>query len=695
MADLDTTPGSREGDSFDPDADSSIEDGWGLKYPADHSIPKALYIKAQNHQDQLTQEERQILLSRGDLVGKALGHPESLTIGEMHEVMSWPSPEVVHTNIQRATGGTLSTPFDLYAKGEDALARGQIRDFLSDEEIALIRLHFHSVDDTDVNPIGLGSALARPGASQAATLTARRMGLEFRVWHAALYQKTGQKHPDYRKLMQPAQPASTVPSNFSRVMPPSMQGPESATVPSLNGQPRRHSDILRAKMDLAEQFKLGKVTADEFAARNEQYGVALRVSNTDLYGTKDWPPIGIRRSPIDLFGDELRLSAFDAEPMWYTLPEDEKEPYRAQSETRRREAWADYEGNGQRTTTLQAEENLRRQFSLGNVTEEEFLVQAKSYEAARQAEYVDTHGSDDWPPAGNKRSAIEIFANEMSLSGFDANSIWHTISDDNKEVYRAQAERLRREAWAEHYRGPLGENTRPIDIAHAMYFIDEERRLGNITVEEAEARNMAYLEVLRAAQPAAVFHHFEGPRYDDPYPMPPIPLPSPSDQWGIDNWPPGSNRYSPVRLFAEETNLWGWHVVPGWFALPENLKEAYRARCETLRREALTEYEKAQSEGTPFYSPFMNQRLQYPTNPFPPERMGQSIPNIPETSSTISGFMVFCDELEGMELDEKFERWNALTEEQKRPYNERAPAKHAALVAAYNNAYANKSEDED
>ncbi|TQN70216.1 hypothetical protein CSHISOI_05333 [Colletotrichum shisoi] len=49
---------------------------------ADDTIPLTLYAKAHSHPDQLTQDERGLLNSRGDVVGKALADPDSLTPDE-------------------------------------------------------------------------------------------------------------------------------------------------------------------------------------------------------------------------------------------------------------------------------------------------------------------------------------------------------------------------------------------------------------------------------------------------------------------------------------------------------------------------------------------------------------------------------------------------------------------------------------
>lgn len=54
--------------------------------------------------------ERQLLLSRGNVLGKVLAYPSLLTTDEIHEACGWPLPDVVRANIQSATSGSLSTP---------------------------------------------------------------------------------------------------------------------------------------------------------------------------------------------------------------------------------------------------------------------------------------------------------------------------------------------------------------------------------------------------------------------------------------------------------------------------------------------------------------------------------------------------------------------------------------------------------
>ncbi|KAK8071405.1 hypothetical protein PG997_011608 [Apiospora hydei] len=58
-------------------------------------ITKAPYEKAERRNADLSDGARALLLSRGDTVGKALVHPESLTLAERYEVLGWGPPETL------------------------------------------------------------------------------------------------------------------------------------------------------------------------------------------------------------------------------------------------------------------------------------------------------------------------------------------------------------------------------------------------------------------------------------------------------------------------------------------------------------------------------------------------------------------------------------------------------------------------
>ena len=103
-------------------------------------IPQSLYKKAAEQQDELTDVERQLLLSRGDVVGKALAQPSSLTEEELHMVLWRPPPGVVRRNVEIVSSGALSTASQLIAK---ALADPAS---LNEEEETLLQQNFHRLD---------------------------------------------------------------------------------------------------------------------------------------------------------------------------------------------------------------------------------------------------------------------------------------------------------------------------------------------------------------------------------------------------------------------------------------------------------------------------------------------------------------------------------------------------------------------
>ena len=102
-----------------------------------YTLPQELYLKAQNQQNQLTDAERQLLLSRGDLIGKALAQPSSLTEVERYWVLDRPPPDVVRARIELASNGELSTVAELVVKATPD-ASG-----LNNTELYLMANNFH------------------------------------------------------------------------------------------------------------------------------------------------------------------------------------------------------------------------------------------------------------------------------------------------------------------------------------------------------------------------------------------------------------------------------------------------------------------------------------------------------------------------------------------------------------------------
>ena len=144
-------------------------------------IHPSLYIKAWD-QRPLTEDEREVFLSCGDILGRAIAYPDSTTTDEIHEACAWAPPDLARANIQRATGGTLSTPTELYAKAKDALDHGEFDAVINDEEALLIVNGFYTRDDDsrlrDMAPHAV------PGFGHALTLLSRRLGLHIAVFKA-------------------------------------------------------------------------------------------------------------------------------------------------------------------------------------------------------------------------------------------------------------------------------------------------------------------------------------------------------------------------------------------------------------------------------------------------------------------------------------------------------------------------------
>ncbi|KAK4121818.1 hypothetical protein N657DRAFT_682324 [Parathielavia appendiculata] len=111
------------------------------------NISLSLYDKALDYQGQLTEEECQLFLRRGDVPDKALAYPDILTTDEIHETCAWPPPDVVRANIQRATDGMLSTPAELFARAKDVHDHGRFDTDISDDKACLISQNFYAGDD--------------------------------------------------------------------------------------------------------------------------------------------------------------------------------------------------------------------------------------------------------------------------------------------------------------------------------------------------------------------------------------------------------------------------------------------------------------------------------------------------------------------------------------------------------------------
>ncbi|KAK8004803.1 hypothetical protein PG990_010840 [Apiospora arundinis] len=112
-------------------------------------ISKALYQKAETQNEELSDDEatkRALFLNRGDLVGRALARPQSLTLEEKYELMHWGPPEALHAAIRSASGDQVSRPRELLDKIRTSSSPSSTWASLTIDELELLVLKFRSLE---------------------------------------------------------------------------------------------------------------------------------------------------------------------------------------------------------------------------------------------------------------------------------------------------------------------------------------------------------------------------------------------------------------------------------------------------------------------------------------------------------------------------------------------------------------------
>ncbi len=234
--------------SDDPDDDARVEGG-AVDDEYD-DLPQSLYDKARDHNDQLSETERQLLLTYADPpTGLVLAYPDSLTIEDIYSTFGWPPPDVVHANIQRASNGLVTTPAELYARVRDALDRGKFDTEINDDEISLIMCHFDADKDTRDNNLGV------PCFSAARKLLSRRLELDLITWKVA-----AERYHDLQRRRLFSHRPGWVPPPV-----PSIEGDR--------GQATR--DLIIERDALLEQHKFGNVPEEDFRPRWDSFVASL------------------------------------------------------------------------------------------------------------------------------------------------------------------------------------------------------------------------------------------------------------------------------------------------------------------------------------------------------------------------------------------------------------------------------------
>jgi hypothetical protein len=146
---------------------------------------------------------------------------------------------------------------------------------------------------------------------------------------------------------------------------------------------------------------------------------------------------------------------------------------------------------------------------------------------------------------------------------------------------------------------------------------------------------------------------------DNTHQWPPEPCdrPSQTDLFATGPWPSFVSPLGAVYVFQQDTGCFGYDLYPGWAALSEEQKEAYRARAEARRREAWGGLERAlarraganSSSSSPSSSSFSReqQQVNFWGNAAPPELIRARFPGLVRRRPVVpvSGFELYRDEL--------------------------------------------------
>jgi hypothetical protein len=301
---------------------TEVEEGTHYKGPdIAYQITDRLYAKAAKQNADLTDDERALLLSRGDVFGKALANPDSLTIQEMHQVMYWPPPDEMRALVRRATGGALSTPGEIIAKAREAIERGRLQEDLNDEEVRLIAQRFWDQPPKWFVYWGRDGC---PGNEEAASLVCPRLGVDMAVVdtvrkHQARERKSGGAYLDaivifMRQLQRRLERGEVGTDEFLNFY--SGIVARLKTVRVAGGGEARLSGIVDAMARLQERLERGEVESGELVALNRGYVDSLTRLREDSCEArvrarpKPVPsPSEVEARPIEDDEDEERVDA--------------------------------------------------------------------------------------------------------------------------------------------------------------------------------------------------------------------------------------------------------------------------------------------------------------------------------------------------------------------------------------------------
>lgn len=406
--------GTREEDWPDPDVDSDTSEGRQQNELLDDAmfasinrsiasrnqrplfpdIPESLYEKAAAHQDQLTDQERQRLLSRGDLVGKVLGDANSLTMEEIHDFLQWPAPNIVQANIQDAIGGACSTPTELYAKFKAVLDSGRkLEEAVSEAELVLPARQFHALNDKTYNDTASLAMASIKGHNSATDLLFSRLGLDKQVLQASCVYTLQRQMPEAKDMM-------------------------AAVLGSMNAVPMDvNLRIDRMRREPFEKHFNGTISDAEFAS-------SIREHIAGLTAAVGPPPI--QDAPLRNLVESLTKIWQDEEQGTVSFAASKKHHWNALTEF----------------------DDAR----IGHIFKDDMDI----FMEKETQWLVDQLGSNEWPPGSClKASPFRLFCNaEPWHKGLASQRAWSALPEDRRVAYRKESEAMRLAAWEHHRANP-------------------------------------------------------------------------------------------------------------------------------------------------------------------------------------------------------------------------------------------------
>ncbi|KAK6854674.1 hypothetical protein PG995_009767 [Apiospora arundinis] len=306
------------------------------------NISQSLYKKAGTQNEELSDDERALFLTRGDLAGKALAHPESLSLAEKYEIMGFLPPEQLHNTIREllVTG---FQPADAYRQ------IGGWKTFPGNEEARRLIQAREGIDVVELE------AFSRKAAMRCMTDPQIRVERYAKFAAAEATGKTG-------LLVQEVEPLGCRPRDDD-IIREALQAmaeadartmglsapPEFEPEPEPEAPPPPRIPSLKPAMWIEEpDGTMCDPTQDD----------------VDRYGRPVWPPLSGRGhhrafnyppTPDMLFRDDEYDPEKPSEPIWAPgykralrarydgLPAEKKAEYEARSERKRLEAWDEYE----------------------------------------------------------------------------------------------------------------------------------------------------------------------------------------------------------------------------------------------------------------------------------------------------------------------------------------------------------------